>query len=58
MSADVYRKEPHVGRGGWSWYTGASGWMYKVGIENILGLKKEKEKDLQLNLVCQMNGTI
>lgn len=39
MTADVYIKEPHGGRGGWSWYTGASGWFYKVGIEDILGLK-------------------
>jgi len=44
MSADVYIKEPHAGRGGWSWYTGASGWMYRVGIENILGLRKVKDK--------------
>jgi cyclic beta-1,2-glucan synthetase len=39
MSADVYATEGHEGRGGWSWYTGASGWMYRVGIEGILGLK-------------------
>ena len=39
MAADVYIKEPHGGRGGWSWYTGASGWMYKVGLQDILGLK-------------------
>lgn len=39
MCADVYAREPHGGRGGWSWYTGASGWMYRVGIEAILGLK-------------------
>lgn len=44
MAADVYIKEPHGGRGGWSWYTGASGWMYKVGIEDILGLKKIENK--------------
>ena len=44
MAADVYIKEPHAGRGGWSWYTGASGWMYRVGIENILGLRKVKDK--------------
>ena len=44
MSADVYIKEPHGGRGGWSWYTGASGWMYKVGLEDILGLKKVSGK--------------
>lgn len=44
MAADVYIREPHGGRGGWSWYTGAAGWMYKVGIEDILGLKKHHEK--------------
>jgi len=44
MAADVYIKEPHGGRGGWSWYTGASGWMYKIGIENILGLRKVENK--------------
>lgn len=44
MAADVYIKEPHGGRGGWSWYTGASGWMYRVGIENILGLRRVEDK--------------
>ncbi len=39
IAADVYIKEPHAGRGGWSWYTGAAGWFYKVGIEDILGLR-------------------
>lgn len=39
MTADVYIKEPHAGRGGWSWYTGAAGWMYRTGIESILGLR-------------------
>lgn len=39
MTADVYGREPHVGRGGWSWYTGTSGWMYRVAIEGILGMK-------------------
>ena len=42
MAADVYIKEPHGGRGGWSWYTGAAGWMYKVGLEDILGLHQIK----------------
>ncbi|WMJ80575.1 glucoamylase family protein [Clostridium sp. MB40-C1] len=44
MTADVYGREPHVGRGGWSWYTGTSGWMYRVAIEGILGLKFKGEK--------------
>lgn len=42
MAADVYIREPHGGRGGWSWYTGTAGWMYKVGLENILGFKHYK----------------
>ena len=48
MAADVYIKEPHGGRGGWSWYTGASGWMYKVGLEDILGLKKLEDKGYEI----------
>ena len=48
MAADIYLKEPHGGRGGWSWYTGASGWMYKVGIENILGLKMVEGKGYKI----------
>ena len=38
ITADVYGAEPHVGRGGWSWYTGSSGWMIRVALESILGL--------------------
>lgn len=41
MAADVYAVDPHTGRGGWTWYTGSSGWMYKVGLEEILGFKKK-----------------
>jgi len=44
MAADVYTVEPHVGRGGWTWYTGSSSWMYKVGLEEILGFKKNGDK--------------
>jgi len=39
MTADIYAATPYIGRGGWSWYTGAAGWMYRTGIEWILGLK-------------------
>jgi cyclic beta-1,2-glucan synthetase len=39
VAADVYRLEESVGHGGWTWYTGAAGWMYKVWIEDVLGLK-------------------
>ncbi|TXL68166.1 GH36-type glycosyl hydrolase domain-containing protein [Zeimonas arvi] len=38
-AADVYSVAPHVGRGGWSWYTGAAGWLYRAGIEGILGFR-------------------
>jgi cyclic beta-1,2-glucan synthetase len=41
IAADVYSVAPHTGRGGWTWYTGSSGWMYRLGIEAILGLKRE-----------------
>jgi cellobiose phosphorylase len=40
MTADVYAVYPHVGRGGWSWYTGSAGWMYRAGLEYILGFQK------------------
>ena len=43
VAADVYSVPPHVGRGGWTWYTGAAGWMYRAGIEGILGIRCEGE---------------
>ena len=39
VAADVYAAPPHVGRGGWSWYTGSAGWMQRAGVESILGLR-------------------
>ena len=39
--ADVYAVPPHTGRGGWTWYTGSAGWMYRAGLESILGFKLE-----------------
>jgi cellobiose phosphorylase len=44
MAADVYSEHPHIGRGGWTWYTGAAGWMYKAGVESILGFTKQGDK--------------
>jgi cyclic beta-1,2-glucan synthetase len=41
MSADVYGSAPHTGRGGWTWYTGAAGWMYRLIVESMLGLQLE-----------------
>lgn len=41
IAADVYSESPHIGHGGWTWYTGSSGWMYRLGVEAILGLCRE-----------------
>ncbi|WP_038167533.1 glycoside hydrolase family 94 protein [Thiomonas sp. FB-Cd] len=41
VAADVYAVAPHVGRGGWSWYTGSAGWMYRLIVESLLGLHRE-----------------
>jgi len=38
VAADVYGVAPHLGRGGWTWYTGSAGWMFRVGLESILGV--------------------
>ena len=38
-AADIYAERPHVGRGGWTWYTGSAGWMYRAGVEWILGFR-------------------
>ena len=40
VAADVYTAEGHLGRGGWTWYTGSASWLYRVGLEAILGFKK------------------
>jgi cyclic beta-1,2-glucan synthetase len=40
VAADVYSTPPHAGRGGWTWYTGSAGWMYRAGIEGIVGLTR------------------
>jgi cyclic beta-1,2-glucan synthetase len=39
VAADVYSVAPHIGRGGWTWYTGSAGWMYRSGLESILGFR-------------------
>ncbi|MCK9861356.1 glucoamylase family protein [Paenibacillus sp. ATY16] len=44
MAADVYTEHPHRGHAGWTWYTGAAGWMYQAGIEWIVGIKKRGQK--------------
>ena len=39
VAADIYATAPHIGRGGWTWYTGSAGWMQRAGVESILGLR-------------------
>ncbi|HEU4532371.1 MAG TPA: hypothetical protein VFR59_14345, partial [Steroidobacteraceae bacterium] len=41
VAADIYSVAPHAGRGGWTWYTGSAGWMYRAGLEAILGFQLE-----------------
>jgi cellobiose phosphorylase len=41
VAADVYAVAPHQGRGGWTWYTGSAGWMYRLLLETLLGLNLE-----------------
>ena len=44
VAADVYAVEPHVGRGGWTWYTGSAGWMYRLVVETLLGVNLEGDR--------------
>jgi cyclic beta-1,2-glucan synthetase len=39
VSADVYSVHPHIGRGGWTWYTGSAAWLYRVVLERLLGFR-------------------
>jgi cellobiose phosphorylase len=41
VAADVYAVAPHTGRGGWTWYTGSAGWMYRLIVESLLGLQRQ-----------------
>jgi cellobiose phosphorylase len=44
VAADVYALSPHTGRGGWTWYTGSAGWMYRLIVESLLGLRLEGDR--------------
>ena len=44
IAADIYSSESYPSRGGWTWYTGSAGWFYRVGVENIIGIKKQGNK--------------
>ncbi|MCU1331223.1 MAG: NdvB, partial [Candidatus Angelobacter sp.] len=54
MAADIYAVAPHIGRGGWTWYTGSAGWMYRLVIESLLGLRLEVDR-LHLSPCFPMN---
>ena len=43
VSADIYSTSPNLGRGGWTWYTGSAGWMYRAGLERMLGFRLQGE---------------
>jgi cyclic beta-1,2-glucan synthetase len=40
VAADVYGVPPHVGRGGWTWYTGSASWLYRAAVETLLGVSR------------------
>ncbi len=44
VAADVYSVAPHEGRGGWTWYTGSAAWLYRAGVEALLGITREGER--------------
>jgi cellobiose phosphorylase len=44
VAADVYALPPHTGRGGWTWYTGSAGWMYRLILESVLGVTLEEDR--------------
>jgi cyclic beta-1,2-glucan synthetase len=49
VAADIYGAAPHIGRGGWTWYTGSAGWMFRVALESVLGFRVENGKSLVLD---------
>ncbi|HVT26436.1 MAG TPA: cyclic beta 1-2 glucan synthetase, partial [Lacipirellulaceae bacterium] len=49
VAADVYGEPPHVGRGGWTWYTGSAGWMFRVAVESIFGVSTDAGRTLVIN---------
>jgi cellobiose phosphorylase len=54
VAADVYAVAPHTGRGGWTWYTGSAGWMYRLLVETLLGVNLEGD---QLRLTPNLPAT-
>ena len=56
LAADVYAVAPHGGRGGWTWYTGSAGWMYRLALESLLGLRVEEGR-LRMHPVAKAGWT-
>lgn len=54
VAADAYAVAPHLSRGGWTWYTGSAGWMYRLLIETLLGVNLEGD---QLRLASRLPKT-
>jgi cyclic beta-1,2-glucan synthetase len=48
VAADIYGVAPHLGKGGWTWYTGSAGWMYRVALESVLGLRLSEGHTLMI----------
>ena len=44
VAGDIYALSPHTGRGGWTWYTGSAGWMYRLIVESLLGLQLDEDR--------------
>jgi cellobiose phosphorylase len=44
IAADIHARPPHTGRGGWTWYTGSAGWMYRLIVESLLGLRLDIDR--------------
>jgi cellobiose phosphorylase len=44
VAADVYALTPHIGHGGWTWYTGSAGWLYRLILESLIGLRLDIDK--------------
>ena len=56
VAADVYALAPHTGRGGWTWYTGSAGWMYRLIVESLLGLRLEVDTAAISRPACPRTG--
>ena len=57
IAADIYSNSQHAGRGGWTWYSGSSNWAYKVGLEHILGFKKNgNQLQIEPKIPSSWNG--